>query len=56
MKMSTPEIITLDESADGVSCDGGMGALGHPTVYYSFDGKEKLICGYCDREFVKSST
>ena len=48
-----PEIIEIEKSADGVSCDGGMGAMGHPIVYYSFDGKNRIVCGYCDREFVK---
>ncbi len=53
MTAIAPEIIKVDKNADGVSCDGGMGALGHPTVYYSFDGKTTITCGYCDREFVK---
>ncbi len=51
----TPEIIILDDSADGVSCDGGGGALGHPKVWYSFDDAESAHCGYCDRQFVKES-
>lgn len=48
-----PEIIVVDESADGVKCDGGGGALGHPVVWYSFDGQKSVECGYCDRLFVK---
>jgi uncharacterized Zn-finger protein len=51
-----PEIITVDAHADEVMCDGGLGALGHPIVYYSFDGKPKVICGYCDREFVRAAS
>lgn len=51
----SPELIIVDDSADGVSCDGGGGALGHPKVWYSFDGQDAVECGYCDRLFVKES-
>jgi uncharacterized Zn-finger protein len=50
-----PEVITVDASADQVSCDGGGGALGHPLVWYSFDGQSQVECGYCDRLFVKET-
>ncbi len=48
-----PETIVIDGDADEVSCDGGGGVLGHPKVWYSFDGRESVECGYCDRLFVK---
>lgn len=48
-----PEIIMVDDNADGVSCDGGGGALGHPKTWYSFDGQDIVDCAYCDRKFVK---
>lgn len=48
-----PEIIVVEDDADGVKCDGGNGALGHPVVWYSFDGQDSVECGYCDRLFVK---
>jgi len=48
------ETITVDTNADGVSCDGG-GALGHPKVFYNFDGQSSVECGYCDRIFIKSA-
>ena len=48
-----PEIITVPADADGVSCDGGGGALGHPRVWYTFDGKNAVDCGYCDRQFIR---
>ncbi len=48
-----PETIKVPHSVDEVMCDGGNPVLGHPRVYYSFDGKESVTCGYCDREFVK---
>jgi len=53
MTLEPPELIIVDNDADGVSCDGGGGALGHPVVWYSFDGGDYVECGYCDRGFVK---
>lgn len=50
---NVPEIIQVDPDADEVSCDGGGGPLGHPKVWYSFDGRKTVECGYCDRQFVK---
>lgn len=48
-----PEVITVANDADEVSCDGGGGALGHPKVWYTFDGQDVTECGYCDRVFMK---
>lgn len=48
-----PETIAIVHNADEVSCDGGGGALGHPVVWYSFDGRDRVTCQYCDRLFVK---
>lgn len=50
-----PEVITVAADADEVKCDGGGGPLGHPVVWYSFDGSNEVECGYCDRKFVKKS-
>ncbi len=49
-----PETIVVPDDADEVSCDGGGGALGHPKVWYSFDGSDMTECGYCDRVFAKA--
>lgn len=54
MTIPAPEIITVSAKVDQVMCDGGGGPLGHPTVYYTFDGKEMIECLYCDRQFVKA--
>ncbi len=53
--MTTPHPETIHVPADKVqiACDGGGGALGHPKVYYSFDGRDEVVCGYCDRLFTK---
>ncbi len=48
-----PEIIEISTDADQVKCDGGNGPLGHPVVWYSFDGRASVECGYCDRLFLK---
>ncbi|MEM6781226.1 MAG: zinc-finger domain-containing protein [Pseudomonadota bacterium] len=50
-----PEVIVVAEDADQVSCDGGGGPLGHPIVWYSFDGRSEVECMYCDRKFVKKT-
>lgn len=53
MKTPAPETISVPADTDQVSCDGGGGPLGHPLVYYSFDGRDTVDCLYCDRCFVK---
>ncbi|GEM_PF-495622 len=55
--LNAPEIIHVAADTDSVRCDGGHGALGHPAVYYRFDeGVDRVICGYCDREFIRSAS
>lgn len=34
-----------------VSCDGGVGPLGHPKVYLRIPGKQ-IACPYCSRIFI----
>lgn len=48
-----PEIIVVPQGTDEVKCDGGGGPLGHPVVWYSFDGAPSVECLYCDRVFLK---
>lgn len=50
-----PEVIEVSADTDEVACDGVGGALGHPLVYYTFDGRSQIDCGYCDRAFVKKA-
>lgn len=52
MTTQAPEIIQVAPGTDQVCCDGGGGALGHPVVWYSFDGRTSVDCLYCDRQFV----
>lgn len=49
----SPEVISVPAHTDEVACDGGNGALGHPLVYYTFDGQDTVSCGYCGRIFTK---
>lgn len=53
MTAQAPEIIEVPANTDEVKCDGGGGALGHPVVWYTFDGTDRVECGYCDRLFLK---
>jgi len=55
MTVKPPEIIKIAHDADGVSCDGGGVALGHPMVWYSFDKSSTVECGYCDRQFIQKT-
>ena len=48
--MDTPETITVDTLT--VACEGNGGALGHPRVYLSLEGKGVVECPYCDRRYV----
>jgi uncharacterized Zn-finger protein len=45
-----PEVIHADEHK--VSCNGGGGALGHPTVWYEMGDDDMVECKYCDRRFI----
>lgn len=52
MTTKHPEIFLVPEDRHQISCDGN-GASGHPRVYYTFDGQDEVVCGYCDRLFTK---
>lgn len=53
MTTKHPEIFLVPANLHQISCDGG-GVLGHPKVYYTFDGNDEVVCGYCDRLFTKT--
>ncbi len=53
--IDTPEVIEVPADCDEVRCDGGNGALGHPLVWYTFDGRTCVECAYCDRLFLKKT-
>ena len=39
-----------------VSCDGGLGASGHPKVYLNIGSENKVVCPYCSRVFILNIT
>lgn len=49
-----PEIFLVDTHTHTIRCNGGQGALGHPAVYYTLDGQNDVVCGYCDRLFTRT--
>ena len=48
------ETIKIAEDVDQVMCDGGVGPLGHPQVWYSFDNQNAVSYHYCGRKFIKN--
>ncbi|MGR9090559.1 MAG: zinc-finger domain-containing protein [Gammaproteobacteria bacterium] len=52
--MDSREIVQVDDDTDSIGCDGGGGALGHPTVYLTFDDGDVVDCYYCSRRFAKA--
>jgi len=46
------DVVKVDDADERISCDGGGGALGHPTVYFSLGADNKAECYYCGRQFV----
>ncbi|MEO5336647.1 MAG: zinc-finger domain-containing protein [Magnetospirillum sp. WYHS-4] len=47
--MAAEDTVTTDSRH--VACDGGGGPQGHPRVFLTIEGDEK-ICPYCSRRFV----
>ena len=45
----TPEEVILVTTRHP-SCDGGGGALGHPTIWLPLEGEE-ITCPYCSRTY-----
>ncbi len=50
--MQAPEVISVEDPEERLSCDGGGGALGHPTVYFSLGDDHQADCYYCGRRYV----
>jgi len=48
--MTDVETIEVDQKR--VACDGGGGALGHPTIYLEMGDNPDVVCPYCSRRFV----
>ena len=52
--MIAEEIITVDAKTETICCDGGQDSLGHPSVYYTFADKDKVVCSYCGKIYKKN--
>lgn len=48
--MAAVETVKTDKRR--VACDGGGGALGHPTIYLEMGRNDQIDCPYCSRHFV----
>ena len=48
--MANEERIEVETST--VGCDGGGGAMGHPTVYLKIGDEREIVCPYCSRLYV----
>lgn len=56
-----PEILLVPADLHQIACNGQPQAAGahvvpgggHPKVYFSFDGRDEVVCSYCDRLFTK---
>ena len=48
--MESEEAITIQTTT--VCCDGGGGALGHPSVYLKIGAAGDVVCPYCSRHYV----
>ena len=46
-------IVKVETDTETICCDGGEDSLGHPAVYFTFDDKNKIVCNYCGKIFVK---
>ena len=46
--------VKVSPDIETICCDGGQDQLGHPAVYYTFNGESKIICNYCSKTFVKN--
>lgn len=55
-KKNPPDITLVSAGTERVACDGGTDGLGHPRVWYSFDGRESATCGYCGRQFARKKS
>ncbi len=53
-KVIPAEKVIIPVDTDQIVCDGGGSPLGHPQVWYSFDGRPEADCFYCGRHFVKA--
>ena len=45
--------VKVDPNTETICCDGGQDSLGHPTVYFTFDQSNKIVCSYCGKIYIR---
>ena len=45
--------VKVDPNTETICCDGGQDSLGHPTVYFTFDQSNKIVCSYCSKMYIR---
>ena len=51
--MQKSDIIKVDLNTETICCDGDEDSLGHPAVYFTFDGQNTIVCNYCGKTYIK---
>ena len=46
------ETIKVEPNVETICCDGDQDSLGHPAVYYSFDGNNKIVCSIISQVYI----
>ena len=54
--MSDDNTVKVSPNTETICCDGGKDSLGHPAVYFTFDSKNKIVCNYCGKIFIKEES
>ena len=52
----TEDMAVIPTTQQRVSCKGGGGARGHPLVWLTLGIDGKVVCPYCSRTYVKSTS
>ena len=51
--MDEVKTIKVEANTETICCDGDADSLGHPTVYFTFDGQNTIVCNYCGKTYIK---
>ena len=55
-EIMSEDMAVIPTTQQRVSCNGGGGALGHPLVWLTLGVDGKVVCPYCSRTYVKSTS
>ena len=47
------DIEKVSANIETICCDGGQDGLGHPAVYYNFNGLNEVVCKYCEKKYIR---